>query len=77
MSNMERTYLHALNNMSGTKPGALARVADRLAGDAFDRHDYGGYKAPTCNAMMRIEASIWAALCDANGVDWRCVAPDA
>lgn len=67
------TYLHALNNMAGTRPGALAAMADRMAGDAFDRRDYQGFYQPSSDAMMSVEASLFVALCDANGVDWRLI----
>ena len=78
LSNRKATdaYLHALNNMSGTKPGYLARVADRMAGQAFDNtHD------PTIHpiepdAMMDVETAIFTGLCRANGVDWRLVQGD-
>ena len=64
-------YLEALNNMHGTRPGTLARMADRMAGDAFDRRDYAGFKQPSSDAMMGVETALFIALCDANGVDWR------
>lgn len=67
-------YLHALNDMQGTKPGYLARVADRMAGQTFSRAQPDrDIKMPSSDAMMNIETSIWTALCDANGVDWRLV----
>jgi hypothetical protein len=64
-------YLEALNNMHGTRPGTLAAMADRMAGDAFDRRDYAGFKQPSSDAMMGVETALFIALCDANGVDWR------
>ena len=64
-------YLHALNNMRGTRPGALACMADRMAGDTFDDRDYAGFNEPYPDAMMGVETAIFVALCDANGVDWR------
>jgi hypothetical protein len=64
-------YLEALNNMHGTRPGTLAAMADRMAGDAFDRRDYGGFNQPSSDAMMGVETALFIALCDANGVDWR------
>ena len=75
--NLTAAYLHALNNMSGTRPGALAAMADRMTGDAFDARDYHGFKQPSSDAMMAIEASMFAALCDANGVNWRLLISDA
>jgi hypothetical protein len=69
--NLIASYLYALNNMSNTRPGALAAMADRMTGDAFDARDYHGFKQPSCDAMMAIEASMFSALCDANGVNWR------
>lgn len=73
MRNHEDAYIHALNNMAGTKPGELARVADRMAGAAFDSWGSKHIKQPSQDAMMRIEASMFMALCDANGVDWRAI----
>ena len=69
-------YLHALNNMPNTKPGELARVADRMAGHAFDRKVSGSdhIKPMSQDAMMEIEAAIFVGLCDANRVNWRLVA---
>jgi len=64
-------YLNALNNMHGTRPGTLARMADRMAGDAFDRRDYAGFKQPSSDAMMSVETALFVALCDANRVNWR------
>ena len=64
-------YLHALNQMHGTRPGTIAAMADRMAGNAFDDADYHGFKKPSCDSMMDIETSIFIALCNANGVDWR------
>lgn len=73
--NATTAYLHALNEMSGTKPGELARIADRMAGHAFDRHVAGrdNVRPLSQDAMMAIETSIFVGLCDANGVDWRLV----
>ena len=64
-------YLHALNNMPGTRPGALAAMADRMSGDAFDRRDYAGFKQPSPDAMMSVETSLFVALCEANSVKWQ------
>lgn len=66
-------YLHALNEMSGSKPGELARIASRWAGRAFQAEPSlrGHINQPTSDAMMGIETAIFTALCDANGVDWR------
>lgn len=64
-------YLHALNNMQGTRPGALAHLADRMAGEAFDRRNYNGFKAPSQDSMMDIETSLFISLCRSNDVDWR------
>ena len=75
--NATDAYLHALNNMPLTRPGNLARMADRMAGDAFDRRDYQGFKQPSCDAMMGVEAALFVALCDANGVDWRLIKESA
>ena len=70
-------YLHALNKMWGTRVGALARLADRMAGEAFDnRHDVG-VKPLACDAMMDIETAIFVGLCKSNGVDWRLLKEDA
>lgn len=68
-------YLHALNDMPGTKPGVLARMADRMAGHAFDRKhpDATNIKPISSDAMMAIETAFFTALCDANDVDWRLV----
>jgi hypothetical protein len=66
-------YLIALNNMSNTRPGVLAKMADRMAGDAFDESCYHGFEQPSPDAMMGVETAIFVALCDANGVDWRCL----
>lgn len=69
-----RAYLHAFNDMRPTdKPGLLARMADRVAGNAFDRRDWFGMNPPSCDDMMEIETSIFTALCKANGVDWRTI----
>lgn len=75
MNNRQATaaYLHALNNMPKTRPNVLARMADRMAGDAFDRRDYAGFKPPSQDAMMSVETALFVALCEANGVDWRLV----
>lgn len=75
MNNRQATaaYLHALNNMPKTSPNVLARMADRMAGDAFDRRDYAGFKPPSQDAMMSVETALFVALCEANGVDWRLV----
>ncbi len=69
-------YLHALNEMQGTKPGDLARIADSMAGNAFDRKfpPHGQFKPMSQDAMMAIETAIFTSLCEANGVDWRLVA---
>lgn len=64
-------YIHALNNMAGTRPGVLARMADRMAADAFDRRDYAGFNQPSPDAMMGVETALFVALCEANSVDWR------
>lgn len=64
-------YLHALNDMQGTKPGLLARMADRMAGQAFDRKQPDNVRMPTSDDMMAIETAIFTALCKANGVYWR------
>jgi len=64
-------YLHALNNMPNTKPGSLARMADRMSGDAFDQRDYAGFKQPSPDAMMSVETALFVALCEANGVKWQ------
>jgi len=69
--NPTSAYLHALNNMANTTPGVLASMADRMAGDAFDQRDYFGFKQPSCDDMMGVEAALFVALCDANGVNWR------
>ena len=70
-------YLYAFHNMPLTRPGALARLADRMAGDAFDnRHDVG-VKPLACDAMMDIETAIFVGLCKSNGVDWRLLTEDA
>jgi hypothetical protein len=75
MTNRQATaaYLYALNNMPKTRPNVLARMADRMAGDAFDRRDYAGFKPPSQDAMMSVETALFVALCEANGVDWRLV----
>jgi len=71
MTNATNAYLNALNNMANTRPGELARMADKMAGAAFDRRDYGGFKRPSCDAMMEVETAMFVALCNANNVDWR------
>jgi len=75
MTNRQATaaYLYALNDLPETRPGNLARLADRMAGSAFDRRDYAGFKPPSQDAMMSVEAALFVALCEANGVDWRLV----
>jgi hypothetical protein len=75
MTNRQATaaYLHALNNMPNTRPGALASMADRMSGDAFDSRDYAGFKQPSSDAMMGVETALFVALCDANAVDWRVI----
>jgi len=72
MTNRQATaaYLYALNDLPETRPGNLARLADRMAGSAFDRRDYAGFKPPSQDAMMSVEAALFVALCEANGVDW-------
>jgi|DEB0MinimDraft_6_1074348.scaffolds.fasta_scaffold148626_2 hypothetical protein len=64
-------YIHALNNMANTKPGVLARAADRMAGDAFDNAKYVGINPISTDGMMDIETAIFIGLCRSNGVDWR------
>jgi hypothetical protein len=73
LKNSEATqaYLHALNNMFGTRPGVLAQMADRMSAAAFDGMDYGGFKAPSSDKMVGVETALFTALCDTNGVDWR------
>jgi len=66
-------YLYALNDMANTRPGNLARLADSMAGDAFDRRDYGGFNQPSGDAMMSVESALFVALCEANNVDWRVI----
>ena len=75
MTNRQATaaYLYALNDLPETRPGNLARLADRMAGSAFDRRDYAGFKPPSQDAMMSVETALFVALCEANGVDWRLV----
>jgi len=75
MTNHQATaaYLYALNDLPETRPGNLARLADRMAGSAFDRRDYAGFKPPSQDAMMSVETALFVALCEANGVDWRLV----
>jgi hypothetical protein len=75
MTNRQATaaYLYALNDLPETRPGSLARLADRMAGSAFDRRDYAGFKPPSQDAMMSVETALFVALCEANGVDWRLV----
>jgi hypothetical protein len=70
-------YLQALNNMPNTKHGALARAADRMAGDAFDGHKLEGFKPLSPDAMMDIETAIFTGLCKANGMEWRYLLADA
>jgi hypothetical protein len=66
-------YLHALNNMPNTRPGYLARIADRMAGEAFDGKLPEGISPMSSDAMMDIETAIFVGLCRANKVDWRLV----
>jgi hypothetical protein len=75
MTNRQATaaYLCALNDLPETRPNVLARMADRMAGDAFDRRDYAGFKPPSQDAMMSVETALFVALCEANGVDWRLI----
>jgi hypothetical protein len=73
--NATAAYLHALNDMQGTKPGMLARMADRMAGHVFDRKQLDtNIKPISQDAMMDIETALFVGLCDANQVDWRMVA---
>jgi hypothetical protein len=64
-------YLHALHHMPNTKPGNIAKMADRMAGSAFCSRNYAGLTPPSEDAMMAIETAFFVALCDANGIDWR------
>jgi hypothetical protein len=75
MTNRQATaaYLYALNDLPETRPGNLARLADRMAGSAFDRRDYAGFKPPSQDAMMSVESALFVALCEANNVDWRVI----
>jgi len=75
MTNRQATaaYLYALNDMANTRPGNLARLADRMAGSAFDRRDYAGFKPPSQDAMMSVETALFVALCATNNVDWRVI----
>lgn len=66
-------YLHALNNMHGTRPGVLACMADRMAAACFDGMDYGDFNAPSPDAMMDIETSLFVGLCEQNDVNWRYI----
>lgn len=68
-------YLHALNEMQGTKPGELAQIADRMAGHLFDRKpSFPDHIKPISqDVMMAIESAIFVGLCDTNEVDWRLV----
>jgi hypothetical protein len=66
-------YLHALNDMQGTKPGELARIADQMAGKALDGFKWTGVKPMSQDNMMAIETAIFTSLCETNGVDWRLV----
>ena len=79
MTNRQATaaYLYALNDLPETRPGnlaRLARLADSMASDAFDRRDYGGFNQPSGDAMMSVETALFVALCEANDVDWRVIA---
>jgi len=75
MTNRQATaaYLYALNDLPETRPGNLARLADRMAGSAFDRRDYAGFKPPSQDAMMSVESALFVALCEANNDDWRVI----
>ena len=64
-------YLHALNDMTNTKPGYLARLADRMAGEAFDEKMPAHTKPIACDRMVDIETAIFVGLCEANEVNWR------
>ena len=70
------TYLYALNNMRGTRHGVLACMADRMAGACFDDMNYGGFNAPSPDAMMDIETSLFVGLCEQNDVNWRYITND-
>lgn len=63
-------YLHALNDMPNTKPGYLARLADRMAGEAFDQKMPEGTNPIAPDRMMDIETAIFVGLCEKNGVNW-------
>lgn len=64
-------YLHALNDMPNTKPNCLARMADRMAGQAFDQKMPDNINPVWPDSMMSIETAIFTALCAANAVNWR------
>lgn len=66
-------YLHALNNMPNSKPNMLARLADRMAGDAFDNRAVVGIKPLSPDAMMDIETAIFIGLCKSNDVELRYI----
>lgn len=69
---LTQKYLKAYNDMPNTKANYLAKTSDRMAGCAFDAFDLPeDINSPSSDDMMRIESSIFAALCKANGIDWR------
>jgi hypothetical protein len=63
-------YLHALNNMPKTRHNLMARIADRMAGEAFDDRMPEGVKPLTPDAMMDIETSMFVGLCRSNDLSW-------
>ena len=54
-----------------SQTGTLARMADRMASDAFDGRDYQNFKQPSLDDMMDVETALFVALCRANQIDWR------
>jgi hypothetical protein len=70
------TYRDVFENYTAhTLPKRLAMIADQMAVSAFDTTLNEGIRPISDDAMMDIEASIFAALCHSNGINWRDLEP--
>lgn len=66
------TYLFALNWMPNTKACFIAAVADRMGLEAWDQMDIEGMGL-SADAKVSIEAAMFVAMCDADGLDWKSI----
>jgi len=70
------TYRDVFENYAEhTLPKRLAMLTVQMAENAFDAARDEGIRPISADAMMDIEASIFAALCHSNGINWRYLEP--